>query len=66
MLGHLNIELAIAFGAFPEGKFSDGALHAIAQAEPVIFKEDWLDRVFAPEAVLQSVKDICHPGGQKA
>jgi NAD(P)-dependent dehydrogenase (short-subunit alcohol dehydrogenase family) len=45
----------------PEGKFSDGALHAIAQAKPVIFKPDWLERVFAPEAVLQSVKDICHP-----
>lgn len=61
ILGHLNIELAIAFGAFPEGKFSDGALHAIAQAEPQIFREGWLDRVFAPEAVLQSVKDICEP-----
>ncbi len=61
MLGHLNIELAIAFGIFPEGKFSDGALHAIRQAEPVIFREGWLDRVFAPEAVLQSVKDICEP-----
>jgi hypothetical protein len=61
ILGHLTIELAIAFGIFPEGKFSDGALHAIAQAEPVIFREGWLDRVFAPEAVLQSVKDICHP-----
>jgi hypothetical protein len=66
MLGHLNIELAIAFGAFPEGKFSDGALHAIAQAEPVIFRDGWLDRVFAREAVLQSVKDICHPGASKA
>ena len=61
ILGHLNIELAIAFGIFPEGKFSDGALHAIAQAEPQIFREGWLDRVFAPEAVLQSVKDICEP-----
>jgi hypothetical protein len=61
ILGHLTIELAIAFGVFPEGKFSDGALHAIAQAKPVIFKEDWLDRVFAPEAVLRSVRDICHP-----
>jgi hypothetical protein len=61
LLGHLNIELAIAFGLFPEGKFSDGALHAIAQARPVIFREDWLDRVFAPENVLKSVKDICHP-----
>lgn len=61
ILGHLTIELAIAFGVFPEGKFSDGALHAIAQAKPVIFQPDWLERVFAPEAVLQSVKDICHP-----
>ncbi len=61
MLGHLNIELAIAFGVFPEGKFSDGALHAIAQARPQIFREDWLERVFAPEAVLKSVIDICHP-----
>lgn len=62
MLGHLNIELAIAFGIFPEGKFSDGALHAIAQAEPVIFRDDWLERVFDPDAVMASVKDICHPG----
>jgi hypothetical protein len=64
MLGHLNIELAIAFGAFPEGKFSDGALHAIAQAKPEIFREGWLDRVFDPDAVLASVKDICHPGAK--
>ncbi|WP_108663302.1 phosphogluconate dehydrogenase C-terminal domain-containing protein [Acuticoccus kandeliae] len=62
MLGHLNIELAIAFGIFPEGRFSDGALHAIREAEPKIFREGWLDRVFAPEAVLASVKDICEPG----
>jgi D-apionate oxidoisomerase len=61
ILGHLTIELAIAFGVFPEGKFSDGALHAIAKARPTIFRDDWLDRVFAPEAVLQSVKDICNP-----
>lgn len=61
ILGHLTIELAIAFGIFPEGRFSDGALHAIAQARPQIFRDGWLDRVFAPEAVLQSVKDICHP-----
>jgi D-apionate oxidoisomerase len=61
ILGHLNIELAIAFGIFPDGKFSDGALHAIAQARPQIFREGWLDRVFAPEAVRKSVRDICHP-----
>ncbi len=63
MLGHLNIELAIAFGAFPEGKFSDGALKAIDKARPQIFRDGWLDRVFDPAAVLASVKDICEPEG---
>jgi D-apionate oxidoisomerase len=61
MLGHLNIELSIAFEVFKEGKFSDGALQAIDQARPLIFRDSWLDRVFAPEAVMQSVKDICNP-----
>jgi D-apionate oxidoisomerase len=61
IIGHLNIELAIAFGIFPEGRFSDGALQAIDKARPIIFREGWLDRVFAPDAVLQSVKDICEP-----
>jgi hypothetical protein len=65
MLGHLNIELAIAFGIF-NGQFSDGALHAIKQARPQIFREGWLERVFAPDAVLQSVRDICHPDAGKA
>lgn len=61
MLGHLNIELAIAFGAFPNGQFSDGALHAIEQARPLIFKDDWLENIFDPAAIRQSVKDICDP-----
>lgn len=61
MLGHLNIELAIAFGIFPGGQFSDGALKAIEEAKPVIFRDGWLERVFDSEAVLASVKDICHP-----
>jgi hypothetical protein len=60
MLGHINIGLSIAFEAFPEGKFSDGALYAIAQAKPQIFREGWLDRVFNKEAVLKSVKEICN------
>jgi hypothetical protein len=60
MLGHINIGLSIAFEAFPEGKFSDGALYAIAQAKPQIFREGWLDRVFSKEAVLKSVKEICN------
>jgi D-apionate oxidoisomerase len=59
IIGHLNIELAIAFGIFPEGRFSDGALQAIDKAKPVIFRDGWLDRVFAPAALLKSVKDIC-------
>jgi hypothetical protein len=61
MLGHVNIELAIAFGVFPEGKFSDGALHAIGRAKPLIFNEGWLEKVFDPEAIKESVKDICNP-----
>ena len=61
MLGHLKIELGIAFGVFPEGKFSDGALLAIEKAKPMIFKEGWLDQIFDPDAVTASVKDICNP-----
>ena len=61
MLGHINIELAIAFEEQPGGKFSDGALQAIAQARPTIFRDNWLANVFKPEAVLASVRDICNP-----
>ena len=59
ILGHLNIELAIAFGAFPGGKFSDGALKAIEEARPQIFQDGWLERIFDPEAILKSVRSIC-------
>lgn len=62
ILGHLKIERAIAFGVFPEGKFSDGALLAIENAKSVIFKDDWLDAVFNLDAVKTSVEDICNPG----
>jgi hypothetical protein len=61
MLGHLKIELAIAFQIFPEGKFSDGALYAIEQAKPRIFRDGWLDQVFDSGSVMQSVKEICNP-----
>jgi D-apionate oxidoisomerase len=59
VLGHINIGLSIAFEVFPEGRFSDGALHAIERAKPQIFREGWLDRVFDPKAVMQSVKESC-------
>ena len=59
LLGHLTILLAVAFGVQPGGKLSDGCLLAISEAEPVIFKHGWLDKVFAPEAIKASVKSIC-------
>lgn len=59
LLGHMTILLAVAFGVQPGGKLSDGCLLAIEEAEPMIFKEGWLDRVFAPEAVKASVQSIC-------
>ncbi|MCG8508615.1 MAG: NAD(P)-binding domain-containing protein [Rhodospirillales bacterium] len=59
MLGHLNIELSIAFGAFPEGKFSDGALLAIDKAKARIFQDQWLERVFNTESIKASVREIC-------
>ena len=59
LLGHLTILLAVAFGVQPGGKLSDGCLLAISQAEPVIFKDGWLDKIFAPEAVKASVRSIC-------
>lgn len=59
MLGHLKIELGIAFEAFPGGRFSDGALKAIDEAKPTIFKDGWLDKVFDKQEILRSVKSIC-------
>lgn len=59
LLGHMTILLAVAFGIQPGGRLSDGCLLAIEEAEPMIFKEGWLERVFAPEAVKASVRSIC-------
>lgn len=56
LLGHLTILLAVAFGVQPSGKLYDGRILAISEAEPVIFKEGWLDRIFIPEVVKASVK----------
>ncbi len=59
MLGHLGIELALLFEKYP-GQFSDGAKLAIAKAKPRLLRDDWLS-VLEPEAILESVKDICNP-----
>jgi D-apionate oxidoisomerase len=60
MLGHLQIEIAILFGVFQGGVFSDGAKRAIAKARPKLFHDDW-KRVFDDDALLESVRDITHP-----
>lgn len=58
LLGHLSILLAVSFGLQP-GVLSDGCLVAIEEARPRIFHDDWLERVFDPEAIRASVASIC-------
>lgn len=60
MLGHLNIEIAILFEAFPGGVFSDGAKKAIEKAKAKLFQPDW-KRVFEPEEMMASVRMITRP-----
>ena len=56
-LGHIRTELAIIFG-FAEFPLSDGAMKAIEQNRPRIFRDNWKDVITIP-AVRQSVRDIC-------
>jgi D-apionate oxidoisomerase len=56
-LGHIRTELAIIFG-FAGFPLSDGAMKAIEQNRPRIFRETWRDVITIP-AVRQSVRDIC-------
>ncbi|MBV9391373.1 MAG: semialdehyde dehydrogenase [Verrucomicrobia bacterium] len=58
-LGHIRTELAIVFG-FAGFPFSDGAIKAIEQNKPRIFKEDWKQVISIP-ALKESVRDICTP-----
>jgi hypothetical protein len=60
ILGHMRVELAIAFEEKEGACFSDGALKAIARAKPVIFQPDW-KKVFEPEAIAESVRVITDP-----
>jgi len=59
--GHIRVELAILFGELPNARFSDGALQAIDEAEPVIFQKNWLDRIFDIKEIHKSVQRICKP-----
>jgi D-apionate oxidoisomerase len=56
-LGHIRTELAIIFG-FAQFPLSDGAMKAIEQNRPRIFRDTWKDVITIP-AVRQSVRDIC-------
>lgn len=60
VLGHLKVEIGIAFKMFEGAQFSDGALLAIEKAKQSIFRPDWKN-VFDEEAVRQSVRDITDP-----
>lgn len=59
LLGHLTILLAVSFGIQPGGKLSDGCMKAIEEAEPVIFRDGWMENIFSPSAVKASVRSIC-------
>lgn len=60
ILGHMRVELAIAFQEKEGACFSDGALKAIERAKPVLFQPDW-KKVFDPAAIAESVRHITDP-----
>ena len=55
-LGHFQIGIALIFGEL-DWQLSEGAQLALSKARDALFRPDW-DRVFAPEAVLASVREI--------
>ncbi|MBA7602814.1 D-apionate oxidoisomerase [subsurface metagenome] len=59
MLGHINIALAIAFGAV-DADFSDAAKVAVNIGKDWVFKSDW-KKVFKPEMVCKAIYFMLHP-----
>ncbi|MBK9166244.1 MAG: semialdehyde dehydrogenase [Bryobacterales bacterium] len=57
LIGHLKVEIGIAFELFEGARFSDGALQAIERAKVDLFQPDW-KKVFEPDAVRASVASI--------
>jgi hypothetical protein len=57
-LGHIRTLTAVTFGfaAFP---ISDGAVRAIEQNRPRIFRDNWKEEVISVPAIRESVRDIC-------
>ncbi len=57
ILGHLNVLIAIQFGALPGVRISDAASRAVELAKKEIFQPNWRS-VFEPEAVTRSIHMI--------
>jgi D-apionate oxidoisomerase len=56
LMGHLQIGIALIFEQF-DWRLSEGAQLALARSREQIFKDDW-PRIFEPDAVLDSLKQI--------
>ncbi|QGQ94991.1 semialdehyde dehydrogenase [Paenibacillus psychroresistens] len=59
MLGHINIQLAIVFGA-AGNPFSDACLIAIEYGKRHMIKEDW-KKLFEPASIYDQVDVMLHP-----
>jgi D-apionate oxidoisomerase len=57
-LGHIRTLTAVTFG-FAGFPISDGAMKAIEQNRPRIFREGWQEAVISLPAIRESVRDIC-------
>lgn len=59
ILGHINIELAVAFGVI-DSPLSDAAQVAVKLGKRWVFQSDW-EKVFKPEMVHRAVDFMLHP-----
>ena len=57
-LGHIRTLTAVTFG-FAGFPLSDGAMKAIEQNRPRIFRDNWLEEVISLPAIRTSVQEIC-------
>lgn len=57
-LGHIRTLTAVTFG-FAGFPISDGAMKAIEQNRPRIFRDNWKEEVISVPAIRESVRDIC-------
>ncbi len=62
LLGHINVELAIWFGAI-DWEVSAGAKLMVQEAQRKLLRDDW-KKVFEPESIKESVETIVAGGGK--